>query len=85
MFQKNEFLEARLEFIYMALFGMTEKENSLDRFSLKHKCKRSLIWFQSDSTTSICFGEKSNLSSTSRLLQSYFIIKKKSECNKKTI
>ena len=27
MFQKNKFLEATLEFIYMSLIGMTEKEN----------------------------------------------------------
>ena len=47
----------------------------------KHQCETSLICFQSDSTKSICFGEKSNLSNTSRFPRSYFIFKKKSECN----
>ena len=47
----------------------------------KHQCETSLICFKSDSTKSICFGEKSNLCNTWRFLWSYFIFKKKSECN----
>ena len=65
------------EFIHMTQFGMTEKRKILT--SWKHQCETCLICFQSDSTKSICFGEKSKLCNTWRFLWSYFIFKIKAK------
>ena len=58
-FQRVNFGSKIRIYIYDSVWNDRKKNRKID--FLETQCKTSLIWCQSDNTTSICFGEKSYL------------------------